>query len=197
MKNILIIVFALTLTGCGASSPKKVLKDYPVDVSDSVVYLSEAQITDFKDLQDFLFFGHTATDRLNERNAEFDRYVGNLKEQVSEALVREFKLGLRSHSSYRYSPSVKAKAKFLLEIVDLSLVQKNTFSSYYKPNLTVKLSLRDEEGKLVFTELESITAFNERTPEHTLEEYRNSKSKLTKAFMLAAESLVDDLMEEI
>jgi hypothetical protein len=162
-----------------------------------VVYSGEAQINDFKNLQDFLFFGHTNTNRLSERNREFDEFVGSLKNEVSATLVQRFEQEIKNNPQFGYQVSADAGSVFYIEIFGLSLVQKNTFSKYYKSHLTARVKLKDKSGNVLVSEVESITAFSSRTPEYMLDEYQTDRVKLREAFLKAAESLAVDLANEI
>ena len=184
------------LYGCSTTSPKKILLGQSVAVAEDIQYSTEASITDNQTVMEFLLNGQISTDALKARDNVFDGELGDLKEAVTSTLVGTFKEGIMDDAGYVYSNDEQS-ATFTLTVVSLGLVQKNTFSSLYKPELMVQLLLHDNDGNELFSELETITAFNEQTPEYPLEGYLTDDTKLIEAFTIAADILIDDFLDSI
>ncbi len=62
-------------------------------------------------------------------------------------------------------------AEIRLEVSFWGLVQKNSFSAQLKPMLGITGSLVTSNGAVFWQKYDYITALNDQTPEHTIEEY--------------------------
>jgi len=187
------VILGVILVGCAStSSIPRLTIQFPVKVSDHVVYLSKPNIID----RTTLLYG-SDHEKVKSRDREFDEYFGDLKDKVATTVFENFDAGLRKHPVYAKFVAPEARHVFHLEIVGAGLVLKNTFSSYYKPNIAIRVHLKDDNGNILLTEHERITTFSDRTPEYTLEEYLTDRNKLFDAFIKATIAVVADVLKEI
>ena len=88
-------------------------------------------------------------------------------------------------------------AEFRLEVRLWGFVQKNTFSAHLKPTLSITGSLVNLNGTVLWQKYDYITAFNDQTPEHTIEEYLRNPQLIREAFDTSAKIISEGLVKDI
>ena len=185
------------LIGCASNSTKRLADNYPVSIHQQVDFLVEPEIIGTAEAFSQLMSAGILSAEPSLEKQSLTESIKKFEQAVAAELLTDFEAGLGRHSGYRVSDRASAKGYFVIEVVSISLVQKNTFSDLYKPDLGIKLSLFDATGALLFSEAEGISSFNSATPEYTLEEFRSQPERLHQAFRLAVAALIDDLLLEI
>jgi hypothetical protein len=88
-------------------------------------------------------------------------------------------------------------AEIRLEVRLFGLVQKNSFSAQLKPTLGITGILVGSNGTVFWQKYDYITAFNDQTPEHTIEEYLKNPQFLREAFITSAKVISEGLVKDI
>jgi hypothetical protein len=84
-----------------------------------------------------------------------------------------------------------------LEVRLWGFVQKNSFSAQLKPTLGITASLVNLNGTVFWQKYDYITAFNDQTPEHTIEEYLQNPQLIHEAFNTSAKIISEGLVKDI
>jgi hypothetical protein len=84
-----------------------------------------------------------------------------------------------------------------LEVRLWGFVQKNSFSAQLKPTLGIAASLVNLDGTIFWQKYDYITAFNDQTPEHTIEEYLRNPQLIQEAFNTSAKIISEGLVKDI
>lgn len=114
------------------------------------------------------------------------------------AIVREGLIARLKRDPY-WGTRYRENAPFVIraEVTQYALVQKNTFSDYFRPTVSIRYAVIGPGEKTMTQGRGSVSAFNSALPEVTLEEVRSNPAILKPAFEKAAEIAINDILEEI
>lgn len=84
-----------------------------------------------------------------------------------------------------------------IEVPHYSFFRKNTFSDLYRPGVLIRYELLDPSGQVVAHGVGTSGAFNDKLPEHTLEEVRSNPELLKNAYAQAADEAITKILQSL
>lgn len=82
-----------------------------------------------------------------------------------------------------------------IEIPYYSYFRKNALSDFFRPGILIRYELTGPSGEIIARGHASSGSFNDRLPEHTLEQIRENPALLKNAYAKAADEAIEEILK--
>ena len=200
----LVIVMATIafLAGCGATmrvAPEKQSAIDAVAISDKVVVTDKPQFISGVGRLFAPGIGGATGAMIDAAERDKDKqYVAFLKAagiDVASIVKAAFEAQLREHLVYGSKLRANATYRFELEVPFHALVQKTSFTDYYRANVSLRIKLVGPSGEVLGEGRAQSCLFGDCVPQYKLDEIRSNPGLLKIQYEAAAKDAARQVLE--
>lgn len=135
--------------------------------------------------------------REQRKHQSYGQFLAQSGIDVGEIVRRTFEQEICNDPFFGPRLRQSAPYRFELEIPFYSLTQKNSFSDFYRPGISVKVRLIGPGGERVAEGIGSSCSFGDCLGYHTLAEIQANPQLLAAQYQLAAQIAIRKVMETL